>query len=129
MLRQGIVQDLDLVKHGLMVLPMPRTFQPGYDGAREIANGMADETRPDPLEIRDRRVGSSASRHDMPGADESIDQGSTKPATYTGHNDPFAGPIKDNTGKLQVKAGQRASKGDLLSIMYYVDNVAGSIPK
>ncbi|MBT8364833.1 MAG: BMP family ABC transporter substrate-binding protein [Deltaproteobacteria bacterium] len=43
--------------------------------------------------------------------------------------DPFAGPIKDNTGKLQVKAGQRASKGDLLSIMYYVDNVAGSIPK
>ena len=43
--------------------------------------------------------------------------------------DPFAGPIKDNTGKLQVKAGERASKGDLLSIMYYVDNVAGSIPK
>ncbi len=43
--------------------------------------------------------------------------------------DPFAGPIKDNTGKIQVKAGQRASKGDLLSIMYYVDNVAGSIPK
>jgi simple sugar transport system substrate-binding protein len=43
--------------------------------------------------------------------------------------DPFDGPIKDNTGKLQVKEGQRASKGDLLSIMYYVDNVAGSIPK
>ena len=31
--------------------------------------------------------------------------------------DPFSGPINDNTGKLQVKAGQRASKGDLLSIM------------
>jgi simple sugar transport system substrate-binding protein len=43
--------------------------------------------------------------------------------------DPFAGPITDNTGKLQIKAGQRASKADLLSIMYYVDNVAGSIPK
>jgi len=43
--------------------------------------------------------------------------------------DPFDGPIKDNTGKLQVKEGQRASKGDLLGIMYYVDNVAGSIPK
>jgi simple sugar transport system substrate-binding protein len=43
--------------------------------------------------------------------------------------DPFTGPINDNTGKLQVKAGQRASKGELLSIMYYVDNVAGSIPK
>ena len=43
--------------------------------------------------------------------------------------DPFAGPIKDNNGKLMVKAGTRASKGDLLSIMYYVDNIAGSIPK
>lgn len=43
--------------------------------------------------------------------------------------DPYAGPIKDNTGKLQIKDGQRASKGELLSIMYYVDNVVGSIPK
>ena len=43
--------------------------------------------------------------------------------------DPFTGPIKDNNGKLMVKAGTRASKGDLLGIMYYVDNVAGSIPK
>ena len=43
--------------------------------------------------------------------------------------DPFTGPISDNTGKLQIKAGQKASKGDLLSIMYYVDNVVGSIPK
>jgi simple sugar transport system substrate-binding protein len=43
--------------------------------------------------------------------------------------DPFTGPISDNTGKLQIKEGQKASKGDLLSIMYYVDNVVGSIPK
>jgi len=43
--------------------------------------------------------------------------------------DPFSGPIKDNSGKLQIKDGQRASKGDLLSIMYYVENVVGSIPK
>ena len=43
--------------------------------------------------------------------------------------DPYTGPINDNTGKLQIKAGQKASKGDLLSIMYYVDNVVGSIPK
>ncbi len=43
--------------------------------------------------------------------------------------DPYTGPIKDNNGKLQIKAGQKASKGDLLSIMYYVDNVVGSIPK
>jgi simple sugar transport system substrate-binding protein len=43
--------------------------------------------------------------------------------------DPYTGPISDNTGKLQIKAGEKASKGDLLSIMYYVDNVVGSIPK
>jgi len=43
--------------------------------------------------------------------------------------DPFVGPISDNTGKIQIKAGQRATKGELLSIMYYVDNVVGSVPK
>ena len=43
--------------------------------------------------------------------------------------DPYEGPVYDNTGKLQIKAGTRASKGDLLGIMYYVDNVVGSIPK
>jgi basic membrane protein A and related proteins len=43
--------------------------------------------------------------------------------------DPYMGPITDNTGKLQIKAGEKASKADLLSMMYYVDNVVGSIPK
>lgn len=43
--------------------------------------------------------------------------------------DPYMGPIKDNTGKLRIKAGEKASKADLLSIMYFVDNVAGRIPK
>ena len=43
--------------------------------------------------------------------------------------DPYMGPISDNTGKLQIKAGEKASKGELLSVMYYVDNVVGSIPK
>ena len=43
--------------------------------------------------------------------------------------DPFTGPIYDNTGTLQIKAGERASKEDLLSIMYYVDNVEGTIPQ
>ena len=43
--------------------------------------------------------------------------------------DPYMGPISDNAGRLQIKAGEKASKADLLSIMYYVDNVVGSIPK
>lgn len=32
LLRPEIVQELELVRHGLMVLPMANTFQPGYDG-------------------------------------------------------------------------------------------------
>lgn len=32
LLRPDVVHDLDLVRHGLMVLPMVSTFQPGYDG-------------------------------------------------------------------------------------------------
>lgn len=43
--------------------------------------------------------------------------------------DPYEGPIKDNKGVLKIKKGTRASKGDLLGIMYYVDNVVGDIPK
>lgn len=42
--------------------------------------------------------------------------------------DPFEGPIYDNTGTLQIEEGDRATKDELLSIMYYVDNVVGSIP-
>ncbi len=43
--------------------------------------------------------------------------------------DPFTGPIYDNTGELKIEPGKKASKEDLLSIMYYVDNVIGTIPK
>ncbi len=42
--------------------------------------------------------------------------------------EPFSGPIYDNTGKLKIAKGKKASKSDLLSIMYYVDNVEGKIP-
>jgi len=43
--------------------------------------------------------------------------------------EPFTGPIKDNTGEIKIKEGEKASKGDLLSIMYYVEGVKGSIPQ
>jgi basic membrane protein A len=43
--------------------------------------------------------------------------------------EPFTGPIKDNKGNLKIKTGEKASKQDLLSMMYYVDNVKGDIPK
>ena len=43
--------------------------------------------------------------------------------------EPFTGPIKDNKGNLKIKAGEKASKQDLLSMMYYVDNIEGNIPQ
>jgi simple sugar transport system substrate-binding protein len=43
--------------------------------------------------------------------------------------DPFTGPIYDNQGSLKIPEGQTASKDELLSMMYYVDNVDGTIPK
>jgi basic membrane protein A and related proteins len=43
--------------------------------------------------------------------------------------EPYTGPIYDNKGNLKIKAGEKATMGDLLSIMYYVDGVEGSIPQ
>ena len=43
--------------------------------------------------------------------------------------DPFVGPISDNKGTVRIPAGAMGSKGELLSIDYYVDNVIGDVPK
>jgi len=43
--------------------------------------------------------------------------------------EPFTGPISDNQGKVMIQAGAKASKEDLLGMMYFVDNVEGTIPK
>ena len=42
---------------------------------------------------------------------------------------PFQGPIKDQSGKVVVKAGARASDKMLLGMNFYVEGVDGSIPK
>ena len=42
---------------------------------------------------------------------------------------PFQGPIKDQSGKIVVPAGQRASDRLLLGMNFYVEGVDGSIPK
>lgn len=43
LLRPQIVHDLDLVRHGLMVLPLANTFQPGLDGEHLLLGPDADE--------------------------------------------------------------------------------------
>ncbi len=42
---------------------------------------------------------------------------------------PFTGPIKDQSGKVVIPAGQTASDGDLLSMNYFVEGVHGTIAK
>jgi len=42
---------------------------------------------------------------------------------------PFAGPIKDQDGKLQVAAGSVPTDGELLGMSYFVEGIQGTIPK
>ena len=42
---------------------------------------------------------------------------------------PFAGPIKDQSGKVVVPDGQTVSDGDLLGMDWYVMGVEGKVPK
>ena len=50
-------------------------------------------------------------------------------AIAAGKLEPFAGPIKDNTGKARVAAGAALQLNDILSINWYVDGIEGSVPK
>ncbi len=43
LLRPDIVQDLNLVEHGMMVLPLIRTFQPGWNGDYLLLGPDVDE--------------------------------------------------------------------------------------
>lgn len=43
--------------------------------------------------------------------------------------DPFTGPIKDQSGSVRIKAGERASHDLLWSVDWFVDNVVGEVPK
>ncbi|MCK4536181.1 MAG: BMP family ABC transporter substrate-binding protein [Desulfuromonadales bacterium] len=50
-------------------------------------------------------------------------------AIKSGSLHPFAGPVKDQDGKVQVAAGNTPSDGDLLGMSYFVEGVQGTIPK
>jgi basic membrane protein A len=50
-----------------------------------------------------------------------------KQELQSGKDEVFAGPIKDQTGKEQVPAGQKASDADLLNMKYFVEGVVGTL--
>lgn len=54
--------------------------------------------------------------------------GKIKDGIKNGKYFAFTGPIKDNTGKLQLKDGEIASDGHLNSMMYYVEGIDATVP-
>ena len=51
-----------------------------------------------------------------------------KDAISAGEYFAFTGPIKDNTGKIQLKAGEVADDAHLNSMMYYVEGINAKVP-
>ena len=43
--------------------------------------------------------------------------------------DPFTGPIKDQSGKIRIPEGTRATHDDLWTIDWFVDNIVAEIPR
>ncbi len=43
--------------------------------------------------------------------------------------DPFTGPIKDQSGKVRIPAGTRATHDDLWTIDWFVENIVAEIPR
>jgi basic membrane protein A len=52
-----------------------------------------------------------------------------KQAIAAGTLVPFTGPLKDNTGMPRVPAGKSMTDAELTTLNWYVEGVAGSIPK
>jgi len=52
-----------------------------------------------------------------------------KSKIVSGELKPFAGPIKDNTGKEMVAAGATMADATASSLNWYVEGIEGSIPK
>ena len=51
-----------------------------------------------------------------------------KAAIEAGTYFAFTGPLKDNTGKLQLKDGEVASRAHLDSMTYYVEGIDAKVP-
>lgn len=49
-------------------------------------------------------------------------------AMKAGSFEPFTGPLADNKGNVKVAEGAVATKEELLSILWYVDNIIGDVP-
>jgi len=53
----------------------------------------------------------------------------TKRDILRGRLHPFAGPVKDNTGKIVIPAGKTLSDQEMLSFNWFVEGVEGTLPR
>lgn len=53
----------------------------------------------------------------------------TKRLIAQGKLHPFAGPIKDQSGKVRIPGGKAMSDGEMLGMNWYVEGVQGKLPK
>lgn len=61
-------------------------------------------------------------------ADVAAEAQKIKDAISNGEYFAFTGPLKDNTGKLQLKAGEVADDVHLNTMMYYVEGIDAKVP-
>jgi simple sugar transport system substrate-binding protein len=61
-------------------------------------------------------------------ADVAAFAGKIKEGIKNGKYHAFTGPIKDNTGKLQLKDGEIADDKHLNTMMYYVEGINAKVP-
>jgi basic membrane protein A and related proteins len=61
-------------------------------------------------------------------ADVAAKANEIKDAIEAGQYFAFTGPLKDNKGKVQLKAGEVADDGHLNSMMYYVEGIKANVP-
>ena len=61
-------------------------------------------------------------------ADVAAKANEIKNAIEAGKYFAFTGPLKDNKGKVQLKAGEIADDGHLNSMMYYVEGINAQVP-
>ena len=61
-------------------------------------------------------------------ADVAAKANEIKDAIEAGKYFAFTGPLKDNKGKVQLKAGEIADDGHLNSMMYYVEGINAQVP-
>ncbi|MEO6934876.1 MAG: BMP family ABC transporter substrate-binding protein [Collimonas sp.] len=122
--------DTDMAKYGPKAHLTANTENWGVYYSREVKRELAGTWKPEQTlwGIKENLVVLSALNPSVP-ADVAKLFNEKKQAIVDGKLNPFAGPLKDNTGATKVPAGSALPMGELQGINWLVDGVEGSLPK